>query len=113
MAKEADPDHGLLQGTLDLLLLRALRLEPLHGYGVTQRLGQITEGTCRFQAGSVFPALYRLEREGVLKSHWARTESGRRAKYYALTAAGRRKLEREQRNWERIALAVARVIDAT
>jgi len=86
------PERGLLQGTLDLLLLRALRLEPLHGYGVTQRLAQLTQGECRFQAGSVFPALYRLEREGVLKSHWARTDTGRRAKYYTLTAAGRRKL---------------------
>jgi transcriptional regulator len=103
----------LLQGTLDLLVLRAVRLEPLHGYGITRRLEQLTEGACRFQAGSVFPALYRLEREGFLSASWAKTEHGRRAKYYALTASGRRKLNEATRNWEQMALAIGRVIAET
>ncbi len=103
----------LLQGTLDLLVLRAVRLEPMHGYGITKRLEQLTDGACRFQAGSVFPALYRLEREGVLTALWARTEHGRRAKYYALTAPGRRKLSEETRNWKQMALAIGRVIEET
>ena len=82
----------LVQGTLDLLVLRALSLEPLHGYGIVQRLTQVTEGAFRFNAGSVFPALYRLEREGYLEASWGETENHRRAKYYALTRAGRKKL---------------------
>lgn len=107
------PRLDLLQGTLDLLVLRAVRLEPLHGYGVTKRLEQLTDGACRFQAGSVFPALYRLEREGFLSTSWAKTEHGRRAKYYALTAPGRRKLTQETRHWEQMVVAIGRVIAET
>lgn len=107
------PKLDLLQGTLDLLVLRAVRLQPMHGYGVSKRLEQLADGACRFQAGSVFPALYRLEREGLLRATWATTEHGRRAKYYALTASGRKRLESETRNWERMALTISRVIDAT
>lgn len=107
------PPLDLLQGTLDLLVLRAVRLEPLHGYGITKRLEQIAGATCRFQAGSVFPALYRLEREGFLEATWKKTENGRRAKYYGLTASGRRKLAQETRNWKRMSLAIGRVIAET
>jgi PadR family transcriptional regulator len=105
------PSQDLLQGTLDLLVLRTLSLAPLHGYGVVQRLTQVTRGAFRFNAGSVFPALYRLEREGYLESSWAETVNKRRAKYYALTRAGRRKLAEEKRQWEQAVLAIAHVLE--
>jgi len=104
---------GLLQGTLDLLVLRTLSLAPLHGYGVAQRIEQLTEDAFRIQGGSLFPALYRLEREGYLRSEWRQTESGRRAKYYALTRAGRKKLEEATRSWERASLGIRRLLEAT
>jgi PadR family transcriptional regulator PadR len=103
--------QDLLQGTLDLLVLRTLSLAPLHGYGVVQRLTQVTRGAFRFNAGSVFPALYRLEREGYLASSWAETANKRRARYYALTRAGKRKLTEEKRQWERAVLAIAQVLE--
>ena len=108
----ATKNHDLLQGTLDLLVLRTLSLEPIHGYGIVQRLTQVTRGAFRFNAGSVFPALYRLEREGFLEATWAETENNRRAKYYALTRAGQKKLAEEQRNWARASLAIARVLES-
>jgi PadR family transcriptional regulator len=107
----APPGQDLLQGTLDLLVLRTLSLEPLHGYGIAQRLAQVTQGAFRFNAGSVFPALYRLEREGYLESSWAETVHKRRAKYYALTRAGKRKLAEQKRQWEHAALAISRVLE--
>ena len=85
-------NQDFLQGTLDLLVLRTLRLQPLHGDGIVQRLTPVTRGAFRVNAGSVFPALYRLEREGSLEASWGETENHRRAKYYTLTRAGRRKL---------------------
>ncbi len=103
----------VLQGTLDLLILRTLQLEPLHGYGIALRLEQITRSAFKVNAGSLFPALYRMEREGYIEADWKRTENGRRAKYYSLTAAGRKKLAIEKRNWERIRLAIGRVLEAT
>ena len=109
-----DPGKGksdLLQGTLDLLILRTLQLEPLHGYGIAQRLEQMTRGTFRVNGGSLFPALYALEKEGFLAATWRATENNRRAKYYALTAAGRRKLGAEKRQWARVAQAIARVLE--
>lgn len=109
----ANPKSDLLQGTLDLLILRTLQLEPLHGYGISQRIAQITEGVFRVNAGSLFPALYRLEREGLLSTSWGESESRRRAKFYALTSAGRKRLREERRNWERVSLAIARVLEAT
>jgi PadR family transcriptional regulator PadR len=109
----APPRPHLVQGTLDLLVLRVLSLEPLHGYGILQRLTQVTRGAFQFNAGSVFPALYRLEREGYLKSSWAETAHKRRAKYYALTQAGRRKLAEDRRQWEQAALAIAQVLEGT
>ncbi len=100
----------VLQGTLDLLILRTVQLEPLHGYGIAQRLEQITRGTFRVNGGSLFPALYQLEKEGYLRAEWRPTENNRRAKYYALTAAGRRKLGEEKRHWARVAQAIERVL---
>lgn len=108
----ATKNQDLLQGTLDLLVLRTLRVQPLHGYGIVQRLTQVTQGAFRFNAGSVFPALYRLEREGYLGASWGETENHRRAKYYALTRAGRKKLAEEQRNWTRASGAIARVLES-
>jgi transcriptional regulator len=107
----AEKPQDLLQGTLDLLVLRTLSLEPLHGFGVVQRLTLLTRGTFSFNAGSVFPALYRLEREGLLESSWAETENHRRAKYYTLTRAGRKRLAEERRLWARASLAIARVLE--
>lgn len=101
----------VLQGTLDLLILRTVQLEPLHGYGIAQRLGQITRGTFRVNGGSLFPALYALEKNGYLQSEWRATENNRRAKYYALTPEGRRKLTEEKRHWARIVAAMSLVLD--
>ena len=102
----ANSPQDVLQGTLDLLVLRTLSLEPLHGYGIVRRLGQITQRAFRFNAGSVFPALYRLERDGYLESSWSETENSRRAKYYRLTRSGRAKLAAERRNWAKAAAAI-------
>jgi len=103
----------LLPGTLDLLILRTLQLEARHGYGIALRLEQITQGAFRVNAGSLFPALYRMEREGYVQAAWKRTENGRRAKYYGLTAVGRKKLAAAMRNWERVKLAIGRVLEAS
>jgi transcriptional regulator len=100
----------LLRGTLDMLILKTLALEPLHGLGVSRRIEQITKGVFQVPAGSLFPALHRLEQEGWIAGTWGESENNRRAKYYRLAPAGRRKLEEEQRNWERAALAITRVL---
>ena len=100
----------LLKGTLDLLILRTLELEPRHGLGVADRLEQITRGTFSVKPGSLFPALHRLEASGLVKGEWAVNDQGRRIKTYELTAAGRRRLAVEKRQWARIALAVAQVL---
>jgi transcriptional regulator len=105
--------NDLLYGTLDFLVLRTVRLEPLHGYGIRQRLFQMTGGALDVNGGSLFPALYRLERQGLLAAKWRMTETGRRAKFYSLTAAGRRRLQEETRTWERASNAIAQVIAAT
>ena len=107
MSIESTAQTKLLQGTLDLLILKALALGPLHGLGVSQRIEQLTRGTFRVQAGSLFPALHRLERAGCLTGEWGESASNRRAKYYQLTAAGRRQLEREVSEWSRIARAMS------
>ena len=108
-AKRSD----FLPGTLDFLVMRTVRLEPLHGYGIMQRLSQMTQGALTVNGGSLFPALYRLERQGYLAATWRHTETGRRAKYYALTAAGRKQLDEETRSWRRAAAAIARVVEST
>src|ERR671910_119376 len=91
---------SLVQGTLDMLILRTLTLEPMHGYGIGLRLEQISKGVFQVNAGSLFPALRRLERDGLIKGEWGVTENNRRAKYYTLTTPGRAKLKRETRDWE-------------
>ena len=102
----------LLQGTLDLLILKALSTGELHGLGVSRRVEQMTGGTFVVQPGSLFPALHRLEEAGWLSSRWDTSDNNRRAKYYALTKAGRRQLTEETASWNRIALAIARALEA-
>jgi transcriptional regulator len=103
---------ALLQGTLDLLILKALSTGELHGLGVSRRIDQMTGGTFVVQPGSLFPALHRLEEAGWLSSTWDASDNNRRAKYYALTKAGRRQLTEEAAHWNRIALAIARALEA-
>ena len=112
MAPESRPS-GLVQGTLHMLILTTLGLEPLHGYGIGVRLAQISRGTFQINAGSLFPALRRLERDGLIKGEWRITENNRRAKYYGLTAAGRAQLKRETREWEAQTTAIARILRAS
>jgi PadR family transcriptional regulator len=107
--KKAD----LLQGTLDLLILKTLALEPIHGYGVAQRIQQISKDVLRVNQGSLYPALRRLERKGWIEAEWRESENNRRARYYNLTRAGRKQLGEETREWERLAEAVARVLQTT
>lgn len=102
----------LLQGTLDLLILKALNLEPMHGLGIARRIGQVTGGTFQVKPGSLFPALHRMEEQGWLASSWGESENKRRAKYYEMTRAGRRQLETERQRWSRISLAIARALEA-
>src|SRR5262245_11378751 len=109
MAKRA---AALLQGTLDLLILKALATGELHGLGVSSRIEQMTRGTFVVQPGSLFPALHRLEEAGWLGAAWQPSENNRRAKYYALTRAGRRQLAEETSEWNRIALAIAHALEA-
>jgi len=103
----------LLQGTLDLLVLKALALGPLHGLGVSGRVEQITKGTFVVKPGSLFPALHRMEEAGWLESSWGESENNRRAKYYRLTKAGRRQLEAETEDWRRISVAITDALKAT
>jgi transcriptional regulator len=103
---------ALLQGTLDLLILKALSAGELHGLGVSRRIEQTTEGTFVVQPGSLFPALHRLEEAGWLRSRWQASENNRRAKYYTLTKAGQRQLGEEAAQWGQIVLAIARALEA-
>lgn len=103
----------LLQGTLDLLILRTLALGSNHGLGIARRIQQVTRGTFDVKPGSLFPALHRLERKGWLAAEWGESKNNRRAKYYQLTPAGRRQLKVETESWERIAVAIARALEAT
>ena len=100
----------LLQGTLDLLILKTLALGPQHGWGISQRIQQISEDVLQINQGSLYPALHRLEHRGWIAAEWKVSELGRRAKYYHLTTAGRRQLAIETREWERMAAAIARVM---
>jgi PadR family transcriptional regulator len=104
---------NLLQGTLHLLILKTLSLEPLHGLGISRRILQITRGTFEVKPGSLFPALHRMEQAGWLASSWGESETGRRARYYALTRVGRRQLETESEEWGRIAHAMTAALKAT
>jgi transcriptional regulator len=107
------PTANLLQGTLDLLILKALALTGLHGLAISHRIAQITNGTFQVKPGSLFPALHRMEEAGWLASAWGESENKRRAKYYRLTAAGRRQLQTETLQWETIALAMTSALEAT
>ncbi len=109
----ADKSSDLVQGTLDMLILKTLALEPMHGYGVAVRIEQISKGVFRVNAGSLFVALQRLQRAGLIKSEWKATENNRRAKYYVLTEQGRKKLSSETREWERQVAAIARILEAS
>jgi transcriptional regulator len=103
----------LLQGTLDLLVLKALVLEPLHGLGISHRIEQITKGTFQVKPGSLFPALHRMEEAGWLASSWGESENHRRAKFYRLTRAGQRQLKSETEDWQHIAQAIANALRTT
>jgi PadR family transcriptional regulator, regulatory protein PadR len=103
----------LVQGTLDMLILKTLDLEPMHGYGIGLRIQQISKGVFQVNPGSLFPAFRRLERAGWIKSEWQPTENNRRAKYYLLTDAGRRKLQSERREWGRQTAAITRILEAS
>jgi len=103
----------ILQGTLDMLVLKALQLEPMHGWGITERIEQWSESVLQLGQGTLYPALYRLERQGLIQSSWKVTENNRRARYYALTRAGRKQLTDELEQWRRVSRAVNLVIDAT
>ena len=104
---------NLLQGTLDLLILKALALEEMHGLGISRRIEQVTRGTFVVKPGSLFPALHRMEEAGWLVSSWGESENNRRAKFYRLTVAGRRQLETEANQWRRISVAIAAALEAT
>lgn len=100
----------LVQGTLDMLVLKTLTLEPMHGWGIAQRIEQISRGVFQVNAGSLFPAFRRLERDGLVRVEWRATENNRRAKYYSLTDAGRRKLRADTREWASQIAAIARIL---
>ena len=100
----------LLQGTLDLLILKTLELEPMHGWGITQRIQQISESVLQVNQGSLYPALHRLEERGWIRATWKTSENNRQAKYYELTAKGRRQLVQEKQNWLRLSGAMSRIV---
>ena len=111
MPRHPSNEADLLQGTLDLLILKVLALEPLHGYGIAQRLQQISREALQIRQGSLYPALYRLEKRGMLKAVW-KNVNGREAKFYSLTRAGQQQLETETAGWERLTAAVRLILDA-
>ena len=110
---DVDRPTDLVQGTLHMLILKTLALEPMHGFGIGLRLEQISRGVFQVNGGSLFPALRRLERDGLIAGQWRTTENNRRAKYYALTPAGRARLKRETRDWETQTAAIARILKAS
>jgi transcriptional regulator len=103
----------LVQGTLDLLILRVIALEPLHGWAIAQRIRQISRDELRVGQGSLYPALHKLEQNGWIEARWGESENNRRAKYYSLTRAGRRALQRETAEWQRLSAAISLVVKAT
>jgi transcriptional regulator len=108
----AKPKSDLLQGTLDMLILKTLALEPMHGWGVSQRIQQISSGVLNINQGSLYPALYRLEDQGWIESEWGSSDNNRQAKYYKLTRAGRKQLDEETANWQRLSEAIEQVLQA-
>jgi PadR family transcriptional regulator, regulatory protein PadR len=109
----ADKSGDVVQGTLDMLILKTLALESMHGYGVAVRIEQISRGVFRVNAGSLFVAFQRLQRAGLIRSEWKASENNRRAKYYAVTEQGRKKLQEETREWSRQVAAIARILEAS
>src|SRR5713226_4382802 len=108
-----DKQSALVQGTLDMLILKTLALEPMHGYGIGVRIEHISKGVFQVNAGSLFPAFRRLERQGLINGEWQATENNRRAKYYTLTVQGRAQLKAEAREWRTQIAAIARILEAT
>ena len=117
MTKYSDPapsrDTTLLQGTLDLLILRIVALEPLHGYGIVRRIEQMSGEALQIRQGSLYPALYRMEQRGLLTADWKTNESGKEAKYYRLTKAGRKALEKETEGWKRLRSAIDLILEGS
>ena len=109
----SEGQSALVQGTLEMLILKTLALEPMHGYGIGVRIEQISRGVFQVNAGSLFPAFRRLERDGLIKGEWQPTENNRRARYYSLTARGRARLKADTRDWEAQSAAIARILQAT
>jgi len=109
----ASKPSGLVQGTLDMLILKTLALEPMHGYGIGARIEQISKGVFQVNAGSLFPAFRRLERDGLIRAEWRETEKNRQAKYYALTPQGRAQLRRATREWEMQTEAITSILEAS
>ena len=109
MSKPTD----LVQGTLDLLILKTLALEPMHGWGIAQRIRQVSGEVLQVNQGALYPALQRLEQSGWIKAKWGESDNNRRAKFYSLTPAGRKYLEREQANWQRLSTAIGLVLEAS
>ncbi len=103
----------LLQGTLDMLILKSLQLEPMHGFGISVRIRQMSDEVLQVEQGSLYPALYRLEDQGWIKSEWGVSDNNRKAKFYSLTASGRRQLESETASWAKLAAAINRVLKTT
>jgi PadR family transcriptional regulator PadR len=103
----------LLQGTLDLLILKTLALEPMHGWGITQRIQQISDGVLQVNQGSLYPALVRLEQQGWISSEWGTSENNRQAKYYKLTRTGRKQLNEETESWRRVSTAIEQILGAS
>ena len=104
---------ALLQGSLDLVVLKTLTWQPMHGFGIARWIQRLTDDTLQVEEGSLYPALYRLENRGLIKAEWALTENNRRAKYYRLTPAGRKRLAEETESWRRFAAAIGKVLQAT
>jgi PadR family transcriptional regulator, regulatory protein PadR len=105
-------ESELLQGTLDMMLLKALQLEPLHGYAIARRVQQLSQDALKVEEGSLYPALHRMEERGLVESAWGTSENNRRARFYKLTRKGRRQLETEMAEWRRLSLAITRVMGA-
>jgi PadR family transcriptional regulator, regulatory protein PadR len=106
-----DERSDLLQGTLDLLILRTIAFEPKHGWAIAQRIQQISKDVLQVQQGSLYPALHRLERQGLIAASWGASENNRRARFYRLTRAGQKRLEQERASWERLSAAIAAILE--
>ena len=113
MRQKAEKKADLLQGTLDMLILKAVSLGPLHGYGIIQRIRQMSDEMLDVEQGSLYPALYRIEQQGWVSAKWDVNDTGRRAKFYTLTKAGKAQLEAEEASWDRLVLAIAKMRQAT